>query len=73
MSKADSIMLEGVVTDVVKGGKFKVKLDENNAIIDCTLSGKMRQNLIRILRGDHVQIEMSTYDLTKGRITWRDK
>ena len=71
MSKADVIELEGVVIEKLPNTLFRVKLD--GAIILAHISGKLRQNFIRILPGDKVTLEMSTYDLTKGRIIWRDK
>ena len=72
MSKADVIELEGVVVEKLPNTMFRVKL-ENGAINLAHISGKLRQNFIRILPGDKVTLEMSTYDLTKGRIIWRDK
>ena len=70
MSKADVIELEGIVTEKLPNTMFKVKL-ENGVIVLAHISGKLRQNFIRILPGDKVTLEMSTYDLTKGRITFR--
>ena len=72
MSKADVIELEGIVTEKLPNTMFKVKL-ENGAIILAHISGKLRQNFIRILPGDKVTVQMSPYDLTRGRITWRSK
>ncbi len=72
MSKADVIELEGVVIEKLPNTLFRVKL-ENGAVILAHISGKLRQNFIRILPGDKVTLEMSTYDLTKGRIIWRGK
>ena len=72
MSKADVIELEGIVTEKLPNTMVKVKL-ENGVIVLAHISGKLRQNFIRILPGDKVTLEMSTYDLTKGRIIWRDK
>lgn len=72
MSKADVIELDGVVIEKLPNTLFRVKL-ENGVIILAHISGKLRQNFIRILPGDKVRLEMSTYDLTKGRIIWRDK
>ena len=66
MSKADVIEVEGVVVEKLPGAMFKVQLLAH-------ISGKLRMNYIRILPGDKVTIEMSPYDLTKGRIIWRDK
>ncbi len=68
----DVISVTGKVVNVLPGTKFKVKL-ENEAIIDATLSGKMRKYNIRIVLGDNVDVEISPYDLTKGRITYRHK
>ena len=64
------IELEGKVLEVVPGGSFKVELT-NGHVIDAHVSGKMRLNYIRILPGDNVMIELSPYDLTRGRITYR--
>ena len=73
MSKADKIEMTGVVVKKQKGAKFDVELDEVGKVISCTLTGKLRMNNIRILQGDHVKVEMSPYDLTRGIIVWRDK
>lgn len=72
MSKADVIEIEGVVVDKLPNAMFKVEL-ENKHIVLATISGKLRMNYIRILPGDKVTMEMSPYDLSKGRIIWRDK
>ena len=72
MAKEDNIELEGLVVETLPNTKFKVKL-ENDHIITAHISGKMRKNYIRILTGDKVKVEMSPYDLTKGRITFRSK
>jgi len=72
MAKADNIEAEGVVTEVLRNATFKVKLP-NGHIVTATISGRLRMNYIRILIGDNVKLEMSPYDLTKGRITWRSK
>ena len=72
MSKADMIELEGVVTDALPNAMFKVQIDGGHTIL-AHISGKLRMNFIRILPGDKVVVEMSPYDLTKGRITWRSK
>ncbi|MBQ3494279.1 MAG: translation initiation factor IF-1 [Clostridia bacterium] len=72
MSKEDVIEFEGVVEEVLPNTTFKVKL-ENGHVITAYISGKLRMNYIKILGGDKVKIEMSPYDLTKGRITWRAK
>ncbi|HHX03935.1 MAG TPA: translation initiation factor IF-1 [Tissierellia bacterium] len=71
MAKA-TIEVKGVVTDALPNARFKVKL-ENGHTIMAHLSGKLRLNYIRIMPGDNVTIELSPYDLTKGRITWRGK
>ena len=72
MSKADVIEIEGVVVEKLPTAMFKVEL-ENKHIVLATISGKLRMNYIRILPGDKVTMEMSPYDLSKGRIIWRDK
>lgn len=72
MPKADLITLNGVVTEVLPGTKFRVDIGNGRSII-ATLSGKLRTNFIRVLVQDKVTVEMSPYDLTKGRITWRYK
>lgn len=72
MSKEDVIEAEGVVVEVLPNTTFKVKLT-NNAVIVAYLSGKLRKNFIKIVEGDAVKVELSPYDLTKGRITWRNK
>ncbi len=72
MSKSDMIEVEGTVAEVLPNTIFKVQL-KNGHVILAHLSGKLRMNNIRILPGDRVTIEMSPYDLTKGRITWRSK
>lgn len=72
MAKADFLELDGTVTEVLPGLKFKVQLP-NGATIEAHPSGKMKMHHIRILPGDKVKVEMSPYDLTKGRITYRNK
>ncbi len=72
MPKADCLETEGVVTEVLPNATFKVQLS-NGHVITCYISGKLRMNYIKILEGDQVKVEMSPYDLTKGRITWRGK
>jgi translation initiation factor IF-1 len=72
MPKADCLETEGVVTEVLPNATFKVQLP-NGHVITCYISGKLRMNYIKILEGDQVKVEMSPYDLTKGRITWRGK
>lgn len=70
MSKHDVIEVEGKVVESLPNATFKVEL-ENNHIILAHISGKLRMNFIRILPGDKVTVELSPYDLTKGRITYR--
>ena len=72
MSKEDVIEAEGRVIEVMPNATFKVQL-ANGHTVTAYLSGKLRMNYIRILEGDKVTIEMSPYDLTKDRITWRSK
>ena len=72
MSKADVIEVEGTVLEKLPNAMFKVEL-ENGHIVLAHISGKLRMNYIRILPGDKVTLEMSPYDLSKGRIIWRDK
>ncbi|NLU53650.1 MAG: translation initiation factor IF-1 [Clostridiaceae bacterium] len=72
MSKEDVIELEGTVLEALPNATFKVQL-ENGHVILAHISGKLRMNYIRILPGDKVTVEMSTYDLSRGRITWRCK
>ena len=70
MSKEDVIELEGTVVEALPNTVFKVEL-QNKHVILAHVSGKLRMNFIRIVPGDKVTVEMSPYDLTKGRITWR--
>lgn len=72
MAKEDNIELEGLVVETLPNTTFKVKL-ENEHVITAHISGKMRKNYIRILTGDKVKVEMSPYNLTKGRITFRGR
>jgi translation initiation factor IF-1 len=72
MSKEDLIKQDGEVAEALSNANFKVRL-ENGHVILATISGKMRMNYIRILPGDKVSIEMSPYDLTRGRIIYRYK
>ena len=72
MAKQDVIELEGTVLDTLPNAMFKVEL-ENGHIVLAHISGKLRMNFIKILPGDKVTLEMSPYDLSKGRIVWRDK
>lgn len=72
MSKTDVIEIEGVVVEKLPNAMFKVEL-ENGHIVLAHICGKLRMNFIKILPGDKVTLEMSPYDLSKGRIVWRDK
>ncbi len=72
MSKEDMIEVEGVVVEVLPNAQFRVELQNGHRIL-AHISGKLRMNFIKILAGDKVTVEMSPYDLTKGRITWRSK
>ena len=72
MSKEDVIEIEGIVVDALPNATFQVELENGHKIL-AHISGKLRMNFIRILPGDKVTVEMSPYDLTKGRITWRSK
>ena len=72
MSKEDVIELEGTVVEALPNATFNVELSNGNKIL-AHISGKLRMNYIRIVPGDKVTVEMSPYDLTKGRITWRAK
>lgn len=72
MSKADVIELEGKVVEKLPNAQFQVELPNGHVIL-AHISGKLRMNFIRILPGDKVTVEISPYDLTKGRITWRSK
>ena len=72
MAGKDCIEMQGTVIEVLPNTVFRVKL-ENDHIITAHISGKMRKNYIRILNGDNVTVELSPYDLSKGRITFRTK
>ena len=72
MSKDDVIEFEGVVEEALPNATFRVRLP-NGHVVTAHISGKLRMNYIRILPGDRVTIEVSVYDLDKGRITWRTK
>jgi len=71
--KEDLIELAGVVIDKQPNAYFKVKINDSDHIVLATISGRMRRNRIRILMGDRVDLELSSYDLKKGRITYRHK
>ncbi|HHT19908.1 MAG TPA: translation initiation factor IF-1 [Tissierellia bacterium] len=68
----DAIEVKGTVIDALPNARFKVQLENGHQIM-AHLSGKLRMNYIKIMPGDYVTIELSPYDLTKGRITWRGK
>ena len=72
MSKTDVIEVEGTVLEKLPNAMFKVELENGHKVL-AHISGKLRQNFIRILPGDKVTLELSPYDLSKGRIIWRDK
>lgn len=70
MPKQEPMEMEGQVEDVLPNTMFRVRLDNDHVVI-AHISGKMRRNYIRILKGDRVKVELTPYDLTKGRITFR--
>ena len=72
MAKQDLIVQDGTITEALGNAMFRVKLENGHELV-CHISGKMRMNYIKILPGDRVQVEMSPYDLNKGRITFRYK
>lgn len=72
MSKQDMIEVDGTVVEALPNATFQVELENGHKIL-AHISGKLRMNYIRVLPGDNVKVEMSPYDLTKGRITWRSK
>jgi len=72
MSKQDAIKQDGKITEALSNAMFRVELENGHQII-ATISGKMRMHYIKILPGDRVQVEMSPYDLSRGRITYRYK
>jgi translation initiation factor IF-1 len=72
LAKEDVLELEGTVVETLPNAMFKVELENGHQIL-AHISGKLRMNFIKILPGDRVTIEMSPYDLTRGRITWRSK
>ncbi|HZH68702.1 MAG TPA: translation initiation factor IF-1 [Chitinophagales bacterium] len=72
MAKQDLLKLDGVITEALSNAMFRVELDNGHTIV-ATISGKMRMHYIRILPGDKVAVEISPYDLTRGRITFRYK
>lgn len=72
MAKSDLLKLDGTISEALSNAMFKVKLENGHEIL-ATISGKMRMHYIKILPGDKVKLEMSPYDLSKGRITYRYK
>lgn len=70
--KEDLIELDGIVETVLPNATFKIKINETHCVI-AVISGKMRQNKIQILAGDKVKVEVSPYDLSKGRVTFRER
>ena len=72
MPKEEALQLDGVVTETLPNTTFRVPLD-NGHVVTAHISGKMRKNYIRILTGDSVTVELTPYDLTKGRITYRER
>ena len=72
MSKVDSIEIEGTVVEKLPNAMFQVELENGHTVL-AHISGKLRMKYIRIIPGDKVTLELSPYDLTKGRIIWRDK
>ena len=72
MAKEDTIEVEGIVVEALPNTNFKVELENGHQIL-AHISGKLRMNYIKILEGDRVKVELSPYDLNRGRITWRAK
>ncbi len=72
MPKEEAIEVKGVVVDTMPNAVFRVELENGHEVI-AHISGKLRQHYIKILTGDHVTVELSPYDLSRGRITWRSK
>ena len=71
--KETGIEKQGVVLEALRSSKFRVQVENSSHIAICTLAGKLRKNFIRIVPGDKVTVELSAYDLTRGRITYRMK
>ena len=71
MAKNDILELTGTVEEVLPGNMFRVKADNFDSVLLCYMGGKLKQHKIRIILGDKVKIEVSPYDLTKGRVTYR--
>ncbi|MDT8369196.1 MAG: translation initiation factor IF-1 [Longimicrobiales bacterium] len=72
MAKEENIEIEGTISEVLPNATFRVELENGHEVL-AHLSGKMRQNYIRVLEGDRVKCELSPYDLTRGRVTYRYK
>lgn len=72
MAKQEAISVDGIVTEALSNSMFRVELESGHELV-CHISGKIRMNNIRIMPGDKVKVEMSPYDLTKGRISYRYK
>ena len=70
-NKDDLLTLTGKVNEVLPNNTFRVKIDNMEHMILCYMSGRLKQNKIKVIRGDNVKVEVSTYDLTKGRIVYR--
>jgi translation initiation factor IF-1 len=75
VSNADKVVLDGVVIEALRGGQFKVELPfgDNKIVVQAYVSGKIRKNDITIVTGDKVTVELSTFDLSKGRIVFRNR
>ena len=71
MAKEDAIVMEGTVVETLANTKFKIQIDDGHFVL-AHISGKMRKHWIRIIPGDRVTVELSPYDLSRGRITYRD-
>jgi translation initiation factor IF-1 len=71
MAKDDLIELTGMITEVLPGSMFRVKIDNMDALLTCYTGGRLKQHKIKIILGDRVKVEVSTYDLTKGRVIYR--
>lgn len=71
MAKEEGMKVQGIVTEVLGNAMFRVKLDDNNHIVTAYIGGKLRKNEIKVIAGDKVVLEMSVYDMTKGRIMYR--
>lgn len=71
MSKNDLLELTGTVEEVLPSSMYRIRIDDTNAILTCYTGGRLKQNKIKIILGDRVRVEVSVYDLTKGRVTYR--